>query len=315
MSENDLVVAIVMADISGSSALYDEVGDTDALRLVSICLDNLVAIVEREGGTSIRSKGDDVLAIFDDAADAFRASRAMLSQQITGRSLAVHVGAAFGSVIRARDDIFGDSVNISARLSSMAKSGELLATDSFVAQLPEADKRRMHPLDTITLKGKDAATGIFALLEEGTQLRTMIGKTPGVTDARQERRPTSAITVTLSYADKSFVCTERMTLSIGRSTGNDIVIEQPWISRKHAKLRVRRGKVELSDQSSSGSFVLVQQGYEFLLKRETVLLTGSWSHISGVAVVGSGSRGHPLRGDHSRARFRRAGLRFFATGD
>jgi len=275
MSEKDLVVAIVMADISGSSALYDEVGDTNALRLIGICLDNLAAIVEREGGTSIRSKGDDVLAIFDDAAAAFRASRAMLSQQITGRTLTVHVGAAFGNAIRARDDIFGDSVNIAARLSSMAKPGELLAADSFVAQLPETDKRRMHPLDNITFKGKDAATGVFALLEEGTQLRTMIGKTPAVTDARQEKRPTSAVTVTLSYADKSFACTERMTLSIGRSTGNNIVIEQPWISREHAKLRVRRGKVELSDQSSSGSFVSVQPGYEFLLKRETVLLTGS----------------------------------------
>lgn len=274
MSENDLVVAIVMADISGSSALYDEVGDTDALRLVGICLDNLAATVEREGGTAIRSKGDDVLAIFDDAAAAFRASRAMLSQQISDRSLAVHVGASFGNVIRARDDIFGDSVNIAARLSSMAKPGELLAADSFVAQLPEADRRRMHPLDNITFKGKDAATGVFALLEEGTQLRTTIGKTPAVTDARQERRPTSAVTVTLSYTDKSFTCAERMTLSIGRSTANDIVIEQPWISREHAKLRVRRGKVELSDQSSSGSFVLAQPGHEFLLKRETVLLTG-----------------------------------------
>jgi len=274
MSENDLVVAIVMADISGSSALYDEVGDTDALRLVGICLDNLAAIVEREGGTSIRSKGDDVLAIFDDASAAFRASRAMLSQQSTGRTLAVHVGAAFGNVIRARDDIFGDSVNIAARLSSMAKPGELLATDGFVTQLPEADKSRMHPLDTITFKGKDAATGIFALLEEGAQLRTMIGKSPAITEARLARRPTSAVTVTLSYANKSFACTERMTLTIGRLSGNDIVIEQPWISREHAKLRVRRGKVELSDQSSSGSFVSAQPGHEFLLKRETVLLAG-----------------------------------------
>ena len=70
MSENDLEVAILMADISGSSALYEDVGDTNALRLVGICLDNLRAIVEREGGTFIRSKGDDVLAIFADASAA-----------------------------------------------------------------------------------------------------------------------------------------------------------------------------------------------------------------------------------------------------
>ena len=92
MSENDLEVAILMADISGSSALYEDVGDTNALRLVGICLDNLRAIVEREGGTFIRSKGDDVLAIFADAAAALKASRAMLSQQMAGPSLDIHVG-------------------------------------------------------------------------------------------------------------------------------------------------------------------------------------------------------------------------------
>ena len=40
--------------------------------------------------------------------------------------------------------------------------------------------------------------------------------------------------------------------------------------------------MQLSDQSSSGSFVTTQDGYEFLLKRETVLLTGSGSISPGV---------------------------------
>ncbi len=283
MSDKTLEVAILMADISGSSALYDDVGDADALRQVGVCLDNLMAIVEREGGTFIRSKGDDVLAIFADPVAALVASRAMLALKMTDQSsLAIHVGATFGNVIQARDDIFGDSVNTAARLSSMAKPGELLASDSFVERLPEADRRCMHPLDTITFKGKDAATGIFALLEQGTQLRTVVGKSPVVTDARKVSRPAPAVTVTLLYADQAFACPERKTLSIGRASDNDIVIEHPWISRKHANIQVRRGKVQLSDQSTSGSFVSTQDGYEFLLKRETVLLTGSGTISPGV---------------------------------
>jgi len=275
MSENDLEVAILMADISGSSMLYDEIGDTDALRLVGICLDNMVAIVEREGGTFIRSKGDDVLAIFTDASDALEASRAMLSQQMIGPSLAIHVGATFGHVIRARDDIFGDSVNTAARLSSLAKPGELLVSDSLFERLPKTGQRRLDPLDTITFKGKGTSTRIYTLLEEGTLVRTVVSKNHTPVDTRNEKRATPAVTVTLRYADKTFACPERMTLSIGRSADNDVVIEQPWISREHAKLRVRRGKVQLTDLSSSGSFVSVQPGYEFLLKRETVLLAGS----------------------------------------
>lgn len=275
MSEDNLEVAILMADISGSSALYEDVGDTNALRLVGICLDNLRAIVEREGGTFIRSKGDDVLAIFADVSDALKASRAMLARQLTGPSLAIHMGASFGHVIRARDDLFGDSVNTVARLSSLAKPGELLASDRFVERLPESDQRRMQLLDTITFKGKDVPTRIYTMLEEGTLVRTVIENNKTPSDPAGKKRTSPAVTVTLRYADKTYDCPERRTLSIGRSADNDVVIAQPWISREHAKLRVRRGKVQLSDQSSSGSFVTVQTGYEFQLKRETVLLTGS----------------------------------------
>ena len=106
-------------------------------------------------------------------------------------------------------------------------------------------------------------------------MRTVISKNPAPLETRKEKYAAPSVTVTLRYADKTIACPERMTLSIGRSAGNDIVIEQPWISREHAKLQVRRGKVQLTDQSSSGSFVSVQPGYEFLLKRETVLLAGS----------------------------------------
>ena len=283
MSEQSLEVAVLMADISGSSALYDDIGDADALRQVGICLDNMIAIVEREGGTFIRSKGDDVLAIFSDAAAALAASRAMLALKITGQTaLGIHVGATFGNVIRARDDIFGDSVNTAARLSSMAKPGELLASDGFVDRLPQADQRRMHPLDHITFKGKEVATGVFALLEEGTQLRTVIGQSPAITDARHEHRLPPEVSVTLHYAGRAYACPERKTLSIGRAASNEIVIEHPWISREHARIQVRRGKVQLTDQSSSGSFVSAQDGYEFLLKRETVLLTGSGTISPGV---------------------------------
>ena len=281
--ETNLEVAILMADISGSSALYEEVGDTDALRLVGTCLDDMAAIIEREGGTCIRSKGDDVLAMFADPLAALEASRAMLALKLIGQTaLAIHVGATFGNVIRARDDIFGDSVNTAARLSSMAKPGELLASEGFVERLPEVERRRMRLLDTITFKGKDAPTSVFALLEEGTQLRTVIGKSPAVTDARKAIRPAPAVTLTLFYADQAYDCPERKTLTIGRSSDNDIVIEHPWISREHARIAVRRGKVQLTDQSSSGSFVTAQDGYEFLLKRETVLLTGSGTISPGV---------------------------------
>ena len=274
MSENNLEVAILMADISGSSALYNDFGNTEAVRQVSQCLDNIAAIVEQKGGTSIRSKGDDILAFFDDTSAALEASCVMLSQQMIGTSLAIHLGATYGNVIRARDDIFGDSVNTAARLSSLAKSGELLVSDSFVEQLPMSDRHRLQPLDSVTFKGKDAATRVYTLMDQDISMRTVISKSHSPIDEHIAKTTAPAVIVTLRYADKTFAGPERMTLSLGRSTDNDVVIDRPWISREHAKIQVRRGKVQLTDQSSSGTFVSVQQDHEFLLKRETVLLAG-----------------------------------------
>ncbi len=282
MPEKDLEVAILMADISGSSALYEMVGNAEALRLVGICLDNLRAIVERKGGTFIRSKGDDVLAIFADTAAALTAARTMLSQQLTGPSLAIHVGASFGPVIRARDDVFGDGVNTAARLAAMAKPGELLVDDDFIERLAESERYPLRPLDTITFKGKDAPTKVYALREEPTSLRTVIAGSTTPTDARAVAASQPVVTLTLRYRDQTIVCPARKALSIGRAAGNDIVIEQPWISREHATVRVRRGKVELSDRSSTGTYVSAHAGYEILLKRETVLLADSGIICPGV---------------------------------
>ena len=264
-----------MADISGSSALYNDFGNTEAVRQVGECLDTIAVIVEQKGGTSIRSKGDDILAFFDDTSAALEAACVMLSQQMIGTSLAIHLGATFGKVIRAREDIFGDSVNTAARLSSLAKSGELLVSDSFFEQLPAADRHRLQPLDSVTFKGKDAATRVFTLLDQDTSMRTIISKSHARADQHEVTPKVPTVTVELKYADKTFAGPERMTLSLGRSADNDVVIDQPWISREHAKILVRRGKVQLTDQSSSGTFVSVQQGHEFLLKRETVLLAGT----------------------------------------
>ena len=288
MSENELEGAILIADISGSTPLYEEVGDADALRLVSTCLDNMRAVVRREGGRFIRSKGDDVLSVFSDSAAALTAARTMLSQQTTG-PLSIHVGLSFGHLIHARGDVFGDSVHLTARLASLAKSGEILASESFVDQLPDVERSQLQTLDKIILKGKSKPIQVYALIEDDTSTRTMMSQVDPAAHTRTEQSPIPEVTVTVRYADKTFTCSEKATLSLGRSKNCDVVISKPWISREHAELTVRRGKLQLSDHSSSGTYVSVQDDYEFLLRRETVLLTGSGIICPGVQRTADGA--------------------------
>src|SRR5258708_7390307 len=142
MSSDESAVALLLADITGSTPLYEAVGDAAALGRIGDCLDRLRSIVAEEGGTFIRSKGDDVLCYFVDPCSALRAARRM---QSTG-PLAIHAGVHFGPVIHAHDDIFGDAVNLTARLAAAAKAGEVLISQSIVDRLPESETRNLRAL-------------------------------------------------------------------------------------------------------------------------------------------------------------------------
>jgi adenylate cyclase len=275
MSRTAPEVALLLADITGSTPLYEEIGDAAALNQIADCLSRLRSIVAGEGGAFIRSKGDDVLCSFADPSSALKAARQMVSKQPSG-PLAVHAGLHFGPIIRAHGDAFGDAVNLTARLAALAKPGEALISQKLVEQLPKKETRFLRLLDSITFKGKSAQIEVYSLLEDDAAPRTEIAarRDPGQTRARPQRTVPD-VTVTLHYAGRAQHCGERASLSIGRAPDCDVVIGHAWVSRTHATVSVRRGKVQLDDLSSSGTYVSVGDGYEFFMRRETVLLTGS----------------------------------------
>ena len=280
MAAEDQEVTILLADIAGSTQLYEDVGDEAALRQVVECIDRLSAIIRKEGGMLIHSKGDDVLAAFTDASAGLRAMRQILSQHETG-ALAIHAGLHFGDIIHARGDIYGDAVNLTARLAALAKPGEALLSKRFVTQLPEADIGSFQALDSITFKGKSDPIEIFSLLADDAAMRTefaFAGDT-GATVARK-RRPATDLALVLHYDGRAHVCEESTSLSVGRSAECDVLIGRPWVSRKHATVTVGRGKVQLADQSSSGTYVSVRGGDEFFVRRETVMLLSGSGTIS-----------------------------------
>jgi adenylate cyclase len=275
MSSDASEVALLLADITGSTPLYEEVGDAAALASIDDCLNRLRSIVAQEGGAFLRSKGDDVLCYFVDPCSALRAARRMQSQQWTG-PLAIHAGLHFGRVIHAHDDIFGDAVNLTARLAATAKSGEILVSQSLFDRLPDSETRWLRALDSMTFKGKSAPTGVYSLLEDDAELRTEMAFLQGSGQTRTwQWRAVAKVTVRLRYAGLALHCEDRTSVSIGRSADCDVVIGRPWVSREHATIAVRKGKVQLDDRSSSGTYVLMHDGHEFFMRRETAFLTGS----------------------------------------
>jgi class 3 adenylate cyclase len=274
MSPETARVAILLADISGSTPLYEAVGDAQAQRLIGAELTRLQAAIQGAGGVCIRQKGDDVLGYFAEPGKALAAVRAMLARP-GDRALRIHGGLHYGQIVLASGDIFGEAVNLTARLASLANAGEAILSRSFVDRLPRREAAALRPLDRIRLKGISSPIEVYSFVDEDPAMQTQIFT--GATQIRGalEPLPVFGVTIVLTHGDGAQRCGETESMLIGRSDECHIVMTRPWISRKHAVVTVRDGKATLEDRSASGTYVAISGGHELLLRREAVMLTGT----------------------------------------
>ena len=78
-AQYEVVVAVICADISGSTALYDKVGNVKAHAQITECLQILRDVIAEDGGEFVHSRGDDVICTFESPENAFETVKHMLS--------------------------------------------------------------------------------------------------------------------------------------------------------------------------------------------------------------------------------------------
>ncbi|MEZ5933881.1 MAG: adenylate/guanylate cyclase domain-containing protein [Alphaproteobacteria bacterium] len=273
MASKAMSVAILLADISGSTPLYKAIGDAEAQLAITRELQRLRDTIGSQGGVYVREKGDDVLAYFEDPAAAFSAMQMMVTVQ-SSPGLSIHAGLHFGQILIAEEDIFGEAVNLTARLSALANAGEGLLSRSVVDRLSGLHTAFLVPIDKVWLKGISEPLDVYSFTGDDTAMRTAM--TPPMAARRLGRDLATGpeATLLLTIGDRIRSCREADTLIVGRSEHCDIVLPRPWISRRHARLSVRGGKAVVEDLSSSGTYVAAGGDSEMLLRREAFVLTG-----------------------------------------
>jgi adenylate cyclase len=271
MDQERLLAAVFLADVVGSTPLYERNGDADAMRQVSDCLDAIREITARYGGQFIHSKGDDVLSLFE-RPEAALSAVSQISSRLTKGTLKVRIGLHFGAVIRMRGDIFGDVVNVTARLSTTANPGEVLISQSFFEALSVGSRSALRLLDNMAFKGKQEPFDVYTLRGDDSAQTTQIAR-GGVIERRLA--PPRHVNLVIRYGDLSRSCRDNESVTIGRSPECDIVVERPWVSRHHATFTILNGRARLAERSSSGTFVSTGDGHEVFVRREDVLLVGS----------------------------------------
>jgi len=276
MSLNTRNLAIMFADISGSTRMYEVLGDAEARTKVAACLKLLTTVVERREGNVVKTIGDEVMCTFPSVDQAVIAACEMqeaVASQATEQSaagpvaIAIRIGMHYGSAIVEADDVFGDAVNVAARMESMAKAGQIIATQVTVEALPPLLKANTRCIDHAPVKGKKETMDIHEILwqhEDITRMSTAV--TPVDKDSIAKLR--------FSYRDLLLVMDQHRTqVVLGRSKTADLAVDEALASRLHVKVEQRRGKYFLTDQSTNGTYVMCGTSETFL-RREEMPLAG-----------------------------------------
>ena len=152
------LAAILHADVAGFSRLMgsDEAGTHQALGKLRTAIDPLIAA---HGGRIVGTAGDSVLADFPSIVDALscavemqRASRAVNDPIPPDRRLELRIGVNLGDVIVDGDDIFGDGVNIAARLEALAQPGTVCISQTVYDQVRNKLDLGYRPLGSHRVK-------------------------------------------------------------------------------------------------------------------------------------------------------------------
>ena len=131
-------LTFLFTDLKGSTALYERVGDLAAFDLVRAHFRALLEIIAAEKGAVVKTIGDAVMATFIRPEHALMAGLRMraamdeLNEQRGGKDLVVkigiHEGPCLAVMLNERQDYFGQTVNIAARVQSLSTSQEIHVT-------------------------------------------------------------------------------------------------------------------------------------------------------------------------------------------
>ena len=276
-------VAVLFAQISGSATLYTTQGDGGAAAAIGTCHAGLKAAVEKHRGTLVKTMGDELIARFENADLALQAAAAMQAfMRGNTAELSLKVGFNIGPVIQEKQDVFGDTVNLAARMASMANPRQILTTRQAVDRLSPFLRSTCRSLYTTTVKGKAEKILLYEAVWHHDKSTTVVGD-PGAGEA------SGTAMLKLSCQGNSWMLDERSdALHAGRDPVSDIVVVGDKVSRHHARIFLRQGKFVIADQSANGTYVRVQQRAEVQLNREEFILLGRGSIGLGQSVAEAG---------------------------
>jgi adenylate cyclase len=273
--QTGLMRTILFVDVCGSTKLYETLGNTRAQAVIAKALQVLSEAATRSLGTIIKKIGDEIMCTFVAASDAVAAAvdmqralkQAVDSADFAVKTLNIRTGFHCGPIIASQADVFGDAVNVAARVVAHAKPGQILTTKPTVEKLPREGIANIRFVGSTRIKGKQSSLELFEVVWDQENLTQGQNLTPRICE--DIRLTARLLQTTLQLGP------DRSLLRMGRGAENEFVVTDPLASREHARIEYRHDRFVLIDQSLNGTYLRRDGMAEVTLRREEVALDGS----------------------------------------
>ena len=267
----------MFADISGSTQLFEMLGDAKARALVAATLELLTKVAKEHDGTLIKTIGDEIMCTFPKADKAAAAAVEMQETlqnknrlNETDPEVRVRIGMHYGEALWEAGDVFGDAVNVAARMAAQAKGEQIITTRSTIDLLEEDLRENTRWMDRAAIKGKKEDIEIHEIIWQKEDVTLMI---PNMMRNMPKAPQTS---LHLSYrGSKLTVDHNRPGLVLGRGAACDLPVNERLASRQHVRIELRRDKFFIVDQSTNGTHVKLDNADAAFLRREEMAITAN----------------------------------------
>jgi class 3 adenylate cyclase len=275
-------VTVVFADLTGSTGVFEALGNAKATQAITRLTDWMGKVCVSRAGHVVKNLGDGVLMVFAKNANAVEAVTEM-QRAHTERirtwpdKLKMHlqIGMARGDVTEQAGDYFGDAVNVASRLSDLSGPDQILGTDTVIDALPEDTLVRFRSLGAMEIRGRNESCLVYRVEWQNEVMSDLFTVPAGLAPIAFNKTVPQIGTIVLSWLDVSatFASTQ-LPMHIGRVDETQFVVNDPRVSRLHAKILWRAGKFYLGDVSSYGTWVRFAGGEAVvaLRRQECVLL-------------------------------------------
>ncbi|MGI9335867.1 MAG: adenylate/guanylate cyclase domain-containing protein [Gammaproteobacteria bacterium] len=265
-------LSIVFADVSGSSQLYESLGDVLARQLVTDSLSLMGNCADAHDGTVVETIGDELFCTFDSPDQAVSAAVAMQeaiethahNEQASGaQRLGIHVGLHHALAVSEGDSVYGDAVNVAAHMRGLAKRGQVLMTRETVDALSVIHRDRTRHIHQTTVKGRVNAVDVYEVVwqSDATQVAP-----------RGTRITRTSAQLRLTYGGADYMVDDtNQRMVLGRGEDADLVIDDSMASREHARIEYRNSGFALIDMSTNGTYVFTPNATHFVHREEFML--------------------------------------------